>query len=85
MKNNAIARRRWMLWGGLAAVGAVVLLLALRKAPVEVDVASVSRGRLAVTLDEEGETRVRERYVVSAPVAGRLKRMKEKLLETSLN
>ncbi|HSE63812.1 MAG TPA: HlyD family efflux transporter periplasmic adaptor subunit [Thermoanaerobaculia bacterium] len=75
MKNNAIARRRWMLWGGLAAVGAVVLLLALRKAPVEVDVASVSRGRLAVTLDEEGETRVRERYVVSAPVAGRLKRI----------
>jgi HlyD family secretion protein len=75
MKNNAIARRRWMLWGGLAAVGAVVLLLALRKAPVEVDVASVSRGRLAVTLDEEGETRVRERYIVSAPVAGRLKRI----------
>ena len=74
-KNNSIARRRWMLWGGLAAVGAVGLLLALRKAPVEVDVASVSRGRLAVTLDEEGETRVRERYVVSAPVAGRLRRI----------
>ena len=74
-KNNAITRRRWMLWGGLAAVAAVVLLLALRKAPVEVDVADVTRGRLAVTLDEEGETRVRERYVVSAPVAGRLRRI----------
>ena len=74
-KNNAITRRRWMLWGGLAAVAAVVLLLALRKAPVEVDVASVTRGRLAVTLDEEAETRVRERYVVSAPVAGRLRRI----------
>ena len=75
MKNNTITRRRWMLWGGLAAVGGVVLLLALRKAPVEVDVDSVSRGPLAVTLDEEGETRVRERYVVSAPVAGRLRRI----------
>jgi HlyD family secretion protein len=74
-KNNAIARRRWMLWGGLAAVAAVALLLALRKAPVEVDVAGVTRGRLAVTIDEEGETRVRERYVVSAPVAGRLRRI----------
>jgi HlyD family secretion protein len=74
-KDNAIARRRWMLWGGLAAVGALGLLLAMRKAPVEVDAASVSRGRLAVTLDEEGETRVRERYVVSAPVAGRLRRI----------
>jgi HlyD family secretion protein len=70
-----ITRRRWILWGGLAAVAAVVLLLALRTAPVEVDVASVARGRLAVTLDEEGETRVRERYVVSAPVAGRLQRI----------
>jgi HlyD family secretion protein len=74
-KNDAITRRRWMLWGGLAAVAAVGLLLALRKAPVEVDVAGVTRGRLAVTLDEEGETRVRERYVVSAPVAGRLRRI----------
>lgn len=74
-KNNAITRRRWMLWGGLAVVAAVVLLLALRKAPVEVDVAGVTRGRLAVTLDEEAETRVRERYVVSAPVAGRLRRI----------
>jgi HlyD family secretion protein len=74
-KNEAITRRRWYLWGGLAAAGAVVLLLALRKAPVEVDVAGVTRGRLAVTLDEEGETRVRERYVVSAPVAGRLRRI----------
>jgi len=73
--NNAITRRRWMLWGGLAAVAAVALLFALRKAPVEVDVADVTRGRLAVTLDEEGETRVRERYVVSAPVAGRLRRI----------
>jgi HlyD family secretion protein len=70
-----ITVRRWALWGGIAAVGLITLLLALRPAPVEVDVASVSRGRLTVTLDEEGETRVRERYVVSAPVAGRLRRI----------
>jgi HlyD family secretion protein len=70
-----ITLRRWILWGGLAALSVVVLVLALRPAPVEVDVASVVRGRLAVTLDEEGETRVRDRYVVSAPVAGRLRRI----------
>jgi HlyD family secretion protein len=70
-----ITLRRWILWGGLAALGVVVLVLARRPAPVEVDVASVVRGRLAVTLDEEGETRVRDRYVVSAPVAGRLRRI----------
>jgi len=70
-----ITVRRWALWGGIAAVALIALALALRPAPVEADVASVSRGRLAVTLDEEGETRVRERYIVSAPVAGRLKRI----------
>jgi HlyD family secretion protein len=70
-----ITVRRWALWGGLAAVAVIALVLALRTAPVEVDVAPVVRGRLAVTIDEEGETRVRERYVVSAPVAGRLRRI----------
>jgi len=47
-----ITVRRWALWGGIAAVALIALALALRPAPVEVDVASVSRGRLAVTLDD---------------------------------
>ena len=34
-----------------------------------------TRGPMQVTIDEEGETRVRERFVVSAPVAGRLQRI----------
>ena len=74
-KLKSITRRRWILWGGTGAVAALALALALRPAPAEVDVASVARGRLAVTLDEEGETRVRDRYVVSAPVPGRLRRI----------
>ena len=40
---------------------------------IEVDVARVARGPMQVTIDEEGETRVRERFVVSAPVAGRVR------------
>jgi HlyD family secretion protein len=63
------------VWGGAAAATALLLALALRPAPVAVDTVEVTRGRLAVTLDEEGETRVRERYVVSAPVAGRVLRI----------
>lgn len=47
--------------------------------PVPVDVAAVSRGRLAITVDEEGKTRVRERYVVSAPVAGHARRIELKV------
>lgn len=42
---------------------------------VQVDVATVSRGALVVTVDEEGVTRVRERFIVSAPVSGRVLRI----------
>jgi HlyD family secretion protein len=40
-----------------------------------VDTAPVARGSLRVTVDEEGETRVHDRFVVSAPVAGRVLRI----------
>lgn len=60
----------------LAAVGIVsALALAFRPAPVEVDLGQVSRGPLLVTVDHEGKTRIRERYVVSAPLTGRLQRI----------
>jgi HlyD family secretion protein len=42
---------------------------------VPVDVAEVKRAPLTVTVEEEGKTRVRERYTVSAPVAGYVRRI----------
>jgi HlyD family secretion protein len=57
----------------LAVVG--LLIYAFLPARVEVDVARVERGSLLVTVDREGKTRVRERYVVSAPLAGRVQRI----------
>jgi HlyD family secretion protein len=42
---------------------------------VPADFASVQRGALHVTVNEEGRTRVRDRYVVSAPVPGRMRRI----------
>jgi HlyD family secretion protein len=67
-------RRRWLLL--LGAVLAVVLgALMLRRPPLRVEVAPVARGPLRVTIDEEGETRVRDRFVVAAPVAGHLDRI----------
>ncbi|MCF4099815.1 efflux RND transporter periplasmic adaptor subunit [Maritalea mediterranea] len=61
----------------VAAVGAVAATIALTMMPkpAEVDLGQVSRGDLAVTIDEEGRTRVRETYIVSTPVAGRLLRV----------
>lgn len=56
-----------------AAIGVVVLVM--RPKPVAVDTGTVDRGKLRVTVDEEGETRVRDRFIVAAPVAGRLQRI----------
>lgn len=61
-------RRRSLLLIPLALVVAALVWLAVRPEPETVSLATVTRGHLAVTVDEEGRTRVRERYDVSAPV-----------------
>jgi HlyD family secretion protein len=58
-----------------AAVVGILLAVALWPSVVPVDIGAVSRGPLVVTIDEEGRTRVRDRFVVSAPVAGRIVRI----------
>ncbi len=67
--------RRILLYGLLAAAAAALLLYAFLPVPIEVDVASVSLGPLQVTVNEDGKTRIRERYSVSAPLAGELLRV----------
>ncbi len=54
---------------------AAVAAVALWPQSMEVDVVQVARGPMQVTIDEEGETRVRQRFVLSAPVSGRLQRI----------
>jgi HlyD family secretion protein len=49
--------------------------VALWPRAVVVDLAQVSRGPLVVTVDEEGRTRVRDRFTVTAPVTGRVLRI----------
>ena len=70
------------LFTGPRLVGALVLLalivalaVALRSPSVPVELGEVSRGPLAVTVDDLGETRVRDLYVVSASVTGELLRV----------
>ncbi len=47
----------------------------LRPRPVEVEIGMVARGPLTVHVVEEGKTRIRNRYIVSAPVAGQMRRV----------
>ena len=61
---------------GLIAVGIVALCAtALRPRPLRVEAAALAVGPLRVTLDEEGRTQVKRRYVVSAPLTGKLLRV----------
>jgi HlyD family secretion protein len=69
-------RRLPILVIGLGVVGLIVY--AFLPKPVDVDVATVSRGRLQVTVAEDGKTRIKDRYVVSSPLAGRLLRIQLK-------
>ncbi|KNG91861.1 efflux RND transporter periplasmic adaptor subunit [Pseudaestuariivita atlantica] len=59
---------------GLALIAGLVLT-AFKDDPIPVDIAQVARGELSVTVNADGETRVRERYDVTAPITGTLLRM----------
>ncbi|MHC4550322.1 MAG: efflux RND transporter periplasmic adaptor subunit [Planctomycetota bacterium] len=64
------------LWLAVVVVVVVVLWLYGKTRPLSVDMAEVTRGPVRAFVEEEGKTRVVERFVVSAPVAGRLKRVR---------
>ena len=57
----------------LALAGLVVI--ALLPSPIKVEAARVTRGPLRVTIDEEGEARAHDRFVIAAPIAGHLARV----------
>jgi len=61
----------------LAAALAALLLIAFffRPVPLRVDTGKVETGSMQVTVDELGETRSHDRFVITAPVAGRLARI----------
>lgn len=68
---------KWIKRVGLAFLLLIVVggvYVALREQPVAVDTATVTSGPMAVTIDEEGVTRVQEVYAVSSPIAGYLDR-----------
>ncbi|MDH5274390.1 MAG: HlyD family efflux transporter periplasmic adaptor subunit [Gammaproteobacteria bacterium] len=67
-------RRLWFWLPAFIAL-AVVLAWLFRPQPVAVDLATVARGPLQVSVSDDGETRVRDMFVVSAPLAGHMRRI----------
>jgi HlyD family secretion protein len=62
------------LLAGALVVGTLAAV-AMWPEAIAVEFATATRGPLQVTIDEDGETRVRDRFVVTAPVTGRLHRI----------
>lgn len=82
MEHSGETFLRQRLWRGriIATAGGALLLAgalawSFRPQPVLADFAVVARGDLVVTIEDEGETRIHDVYVVSAPVAGRVERI----------
>lgn len=71
---NANAKRI-LVWSIVAIAVGVGLTVAFMPRPVTVDLITVIPAPMEVTADEEGETRVHDVFVLSAPVAGRLRRI----------
>jgi len=65
--------RRW--WLVPAALAVLALLLVLRPDPLEVDAAVAKVAPMREVVREDGRTRVRDRYTIAAPFAGRLERI----------
>ncbi|EKV28895.1 hypothetical protein C882_0658 [Caenispirillum salinarum AK4] len=68
-------RKRLLLWSVPALLLAAAMAWLLAPRPVPVDLARAAVGPLTVTVEAEGETRVRDVFTVSAPVAGRMQRL----------
>ena len=65
-----VSKNKVMAGLSAAAIG-LTLVWAFRPQPVVVETGRVETGSLEVTVNEDGRTRIRERYVVSAPLAGK--------------
>lgn len=74
-------RFRTLFWAATALAVAVILVIAFRPRPVLVDLAEVDRGDVTAVVRDEARTRIRDFYVVSSPVAGRLLRVGDRVGE----
>lgn len=70
-----MTKQRWIIIIAISAIAIFVIAYGFIPRPVPVDIAKVSKGPMRVTIDEEGKTRVKERFVISAPVPGFMRRI----------
>lgn len=70
-------KKKRMIYIGAAVLAAVLILwFFLRGTPVSVETAASKRGPMIVTVDGEGKTRVRNKHIVTAPISGKMSRIR---------
>lgn len=69
------SHRRLAFWTVPLAVLALLLVLVFKPRPVEVDLVSVALGPITATVADDGETRIKDVFVLSAPFRGRALRI----------
>lgn len=67
--------KRWLIIIAISVVVIFVIAYGFIPGPVPVDIAKVSKGPMRVTIDEEGKTKVKEKFVISTPVPGFMRRI----------
>ena len=73
-RNHRSRPKRWLPWLGAALLVALIVIGFLPR-PIPVETTRVTQGALRATVNEEGKTRIKQRYVISAPVTGHLRRI----------
>ncbi len=69
------SQTRLTIWASIGIALVVLLVFLFRPTAERVDLVEVTRDALLVTVDEEGRTRVQDVFVLSAPVAGMMRRV----------
>jgi HlyD family secretion protein len=67
--------RSKLIWTALAATLIGLIAYGLYPENVPVELVRPTRGVLEITIDDDGETRIREKYIVSTPVSGNMLRL----------
>lgn len=73
-KNRTSGWRRWAPWALAAVVVVGLAIWAFQPRPMQVEVASASVGRFEQVLEEDGQLRLKQRYVIAAPTQAELLR-----------
>jgi len=71
----AAPRARTIMFTAMGALVLAFLIFAFRPEPLHVEAGAASRGPMQISITDDGRTRVKELYVVSAPIAGRVLRL----------